>query len=81
MCDPKKIGLKKALDTMAGDSVVVQQVDMGCTKDPRNGRGFGRGREQHDGGNYMCSMGMKACNKDSTNYSSILENKNAVCTT
>ena len=81
MYDPKKIGLKKALDTMAGTSVAVQKVDTVYAKFPKNGGILGRGREQRDTGRGTRSMGTKACNKDSAHYSSILENKNAVCTT
>ena len=81
MCDPKKIDLKKALDTVGGISVVVHEVNTGYAKSPRDGSGFGRDREQRDCDKAMCKMGKKECNKDSAHYSSILEDKNAVCTT
>lgn len=81
MCAPKKIDLKKALDTMADNSAVVQEVDTSYAKSPRDGSGFGRVREQRGCDKDMCNMGKKECNKDSAHYSSILEDKNAVCTT
>lgn len=78
MCDPKRTDLKKALDTMVRNSAVVPEVDTGYAKSQKTGAGFGRGREQRDCDKDMCK---KECNKDSAHYSSILEDKNAACTT